>query len=115
MVLQTYRMRLFTHIHLSGLCYLVIFTRVCGVVCGLLIIHDGCSDDGIDGCDPKVLEFLRILEEYRLKCEEEGDYMEAGRANNQMVLLRKQVGAGHVCVWGVMYCTIVQILFGSKE
>lgn len=48
------------------------------------------QDETADGCDPKVLEFLRILEEYRMKCEEEGDYMEAGRANNQMNMLRKQ-------------------------
>lgn len=28
--------------------------------------------------DHKVLEFLKILEEYRVKCEEEGNYLEAG-------------------------------------
>lgn len=43
-----------------------------------------------EGPDPKVMEFLRILEEYRLKCEEEGDYLEAGRANEQLDTLRKQ-------------------------
>jgi hypothetical protein len=43
-----------------------------------------------EGPDPKVLEFLRILEEYRLKCEEEGNYMEAARAEKQLQTLRKQ-------------------------
>ena len=28
--------------------------------------------------DEKVLEFLKILEEYRVKCEDEGNYLEAG-------------------------------------
>jgi len=45
---------------------------------------------GMDGPDPKVLEFLRILEEYRIKCEEEGDYLEAGRANRQLSVLKAQ-------------------------
>jgi len=40
--------------------------------------------------DPKVMEFLRILEEYRIKCEEEGNYLEAGRAHEQLDTLRKQ-------------------------
>ena len=43
-----------------------------------------------EGPDPKVLEFLRILEEYRLKCEEEGNYLEAARAEKQLNTLRKQ-------------------------
>lgn len=38
----------------------------------------------------KVMEFLRILEEYRIKCEEGGDYLEAGRAQRQLDLLRRQ-------------------------
>ena len=38
----------------------------------------------------KVVEFLRILEEYRLKCEEGGDYLEAGRALRQLDVLRRQ-------------------------
>jgi hypothetical protein len=37
-----------------------------------------------------VIEFLRILEEYRSKCEEEGNYLEAGRAFKQLAILRKQ-------------------------
>jgi hypothetical protein len=43
-----------------------------------------------EGPDPKVIEFLRILEEYRVKCEDEGNYLEAGRANKQLTVLRKQ-------------------------
>ena len=43
-----------------------------------------------EGPDPKVIEFLRILEEYRVKCEEEGNYLEAGRAHKQLQVLRKQ-------------------------
>ncbi|CAM9583294.1 unnamed protein product, partial [Heterosigma akashiwo] len=51
----------------------------------------GDGDPNSDGGpDQKVLEFLRILEEYRLKCEEEGDYLEAGRANRQLGLLKAQ-------------------------
>jgi hypothetical protein len=42
------------------------------------------------GADPKVIEFMRILEEYRIKCEEEGNYLEAGRAFRQLGVLRKQ-------------------------
>jgi len=42
------------------------------------------------GADPKVLEFLNILDEYRLKCEEEGNYLEAGRAYGQLETLRRQ-------------------------
>lgn len=40
--------------------------------------------------DPKVMEFLRILEEYRIKCEDEGNYLEAGRAHEQLNTLRRQ-------------------------
>ncbi len=36
------------------------------------------------------MEFLRILEEYRYKCEEDGNYLEAERAANQSDTLRKQ-------------------------
>lgn len=45
--------------------------------------------DGIQP-DQKVLEFLRILDEYRIKCEKEGNYMEAERATKQLATLRKQ-------------------------
>eukprot|EP00904_Undaria_pinnatifida_P006095 jgi/Undpi1/2615/HiC_scaffold_13.g05994.m1 len=44
----------------------------------------------LEGPDPKVMEFLRILEEYRVKCEEGGDYLEAGRAQRQLDVLRRQ-------------------------
>lgn len=37
-----------------------------------------------------MLEFLRILEEYRIQCEESGQYLEASRANKQLNLLRTQ-------------------------
>ena len=46
-----------------------------------------------------MLEFLRILDEYRLKCEEEGNYLEAERAARQLKTLRKQVrGVCGLCV-----------------
>lgn len=48
------------------------------------------GDETLEGPDPKVLEFLRILEEYRVKCEEEGNYLEAGRAHRQLEALRNQ-------------------------
>merc|ERR1719223_1476255 len=47
-------------------------------------------DSPAESADPKVLEFLRILEEYRVKCEAEGNYLEAGRASEQLETLRKQ-------------------------
>eukprot|EP00606_Chrysophyceae_sp_TOSAG23-5_P000024 GSChrysophyteH2.ASY1.ANO1.448.1 assembled CDS len=51
------------------------------------------ADMPFEGPDPKVLEFLRILEEYRVKCEEEGNYLEAGRAHKQ--LSRQDVQLAH--------------------
>ena len=48
------------------------------------------SQTPFEGPDPKVIEFLRILEEYRIKCEEEGNYLEAGRAHKKLAILRKQ-------------------------
>ncbi|DBA04098.1 TPA: hypothetical protein N0F65_009445 [Lagenidium giganteum] len=42
------------------------------------------------GPDPKVMEFITILEEYRMKCEEDGNYLEAQRADTQLAALRKQ-------------------------
>jgi hypothetical protein len=58
----------------------------------IIILED--SEESVEmpfeGPDPKVLEFLRILEEYRVKCEEEGNYLEAGRAHKQLSVLRKQ-------------------------
>ena len=52
--------------------------------------HERAADIPMEGSDPKVIEFLRILEEYRIKCEEEGNYLEAGRAFKQVGVLRQQ-------------------------
>lgn len=52
--------------------------------------NESNSDAPLEGPDPKVMEFLRILEEYRIKCEEEGNYLEAGRAHKQLGVLKKQ-------------------------
>jgi len=42
--------------------------------------------------DSKVLDFLRLLEEYRRKCEEEGNYAEARKAASKFEeLLKKEV------------------------
>ena len=41
--------------------------------------------------DSKVLDFLRLLEEYRRKCEEEGNYSEAKKARSKFdELLKKE-------------------------
>ncbi|TYZ66667.1 hypothetical protein PybrP1_007485 [[Pythium] brassicae (nom. inval.)] len=48
------------------------------------------SDQFRVGADPKVMEFITILEEYRMKCEEDGNYLEAQRADSQLTALRKQ-------------------------
>lgn len=41
--------------------------------------------------DSKVLDFLRLLEEYRRKCEEQGNYAEARKARSKFEeLLRKE-------------------------
>eukprot|EP01039_Chlorochromonas_danica_P007676 gene7676-8483_t len=52
--------------------------------------HEKSRQVFIEGADPKVLEFLRILEEYRIQCEESGNYLEASRAHKQLQVLRKQ-------------------------
>jgi len=48
--------------------------------------------DDLDGSHPdsKVIEFLKILNEYRIKCEKEGNYMEAERATKQLKTLQRQ-------------------------
>ena len=54
---------------------------------GMMEATSGEGADGggpSDAPDPKGVEFLRILEEYRVKCEEEGNYLEAGRATEQV-------------------------------
>jgi hypothetical protein len=48
------------------------------------------GSENIEGTDPKVMQFLWILEEYRVKCEEEGNYLEASRAFKQLGILRQQ-------------------------
>jgi hypothetical protein len=41
--------------------------------------------------DSKVLDFLRLLEEYRRKCEEQGNYAEARKSRSKFEeLLRKE-------------------------
>mmetsp|Transcript_2899 Transcript_2899/g.369 ORF Transcript_2899/g.369 Transcript_2899/m.369 type:complete len:83 (+) Transcript_2899:218-466(+) len=40
--------------------------------------------------DTKVLDFLRLLEEYRKKCEDEGNYTEAKKAKVKYDELRKK-------------------------
>jgi hypothetical protein len=41
--------------------------------------------------DTKVLDFLRLLEEYRRKCEEQGNYSEAKKSRSKFEeLLRKE-------------------------
>ena len=48
------------------------------------------DDSSEESPEQKVLEFLRILDEYRKKCESEGNYKEAERAHKQLTVLRKQ-------------------------
>jgi hypothetical protein len=40
--------------------------------------------------DSKVLDFLRLLEEYRRKCEDEGNYAEARKARSKFDELMKK-------------------------
>ena len=56
----------------------------------LELVKAGQPDQPGEEPDPKVLEFLRILEQYRRKCEKEGNYLEADRAHQQLEMLRKQ-------------------------
>jgi hypothetical protein len=70
-----------------------------GVLPGQLAIvgPSGIVEPALDeGGDPKVEEFLRILEEYRGKCEVEGNYEEAARATEQLSSLRKQEEARRI-------------------
>ena len=42
--------------------------------------------------DSKVLDFLRLLEEYRRKCEEQGNYAEARKSRSKFEeLLKKEI------------------------
>lgn len=56
----------------------------------IMLLEQAGPAGAVQGPDPKVMEFLRILEEYRCKCEMEGNYKEAGRAHRQLEVLRKQ-------------------------
>lgn len=49
-----------------------------------------------EDADPKVDEFLRVMDEYRAKCEGEGLYEEAGKASEQLDTIRKQEEARRV-------------------
>ncbi len=40
--------------------------------------------------DSKVIDFLRLLEEYRRKCEEDGSYTEANKAKQKFEELLKK-------------------------
>jgi len=51
---------------------------------------EAAGDAADDPTDTKVVEFLNILNEYRVKCEEEGKYLEAERAAKQLGALQKQ-------------------------
>lgn len=42
-----------------------------------------------DSADPRVTEFLKVLEEYRVKCEGEGNYEEASRCTDQLGAIRR--------------------------
>lgn len=55
-----------------------------------LAVSEGSSTLPSESVDPKVMEFLRILDEYRIKCEDEGNYAEAERASTQLDSLRNQ-------------------------
>ena len=65
---------------------LVAYEELLGVLQG----SDSRVLSATEGPDVKVVEFMRILEEYRVKCEEEGNYLEAGRAHKQLQILRIQ-------------------------
>lgn len=54
------------------------------------IVKAGQPEQPGEQPDPKVMEFLRILDQYRAKCEAEGNYLEADRAHQQLEMLRQQ-------------------------
>jgi hypothetical protein len=64
---------------------------------------DSAVDIPFEGPDPKVVEFLRILEEYRVKCEEEGNYLEAGRAHKQLGIYLYIYMYIYICVYVSIY------------
>ena len=60
------------------------------VVTGYCCLLTGRGNLPEEGADEKVIEFLRVLDKYREQCEAEGNYLEAGRAAQQLTALRKQ-------------------------
>ena len=61
----------------------------------LQLLEKGNKDVPGEGPDPKVLEFLRILEEYRIKCEEE-----VRRVTGEEYLRRRAKGRTNlVCIY----------------
>jgi hypothetical protein len=92
-----------------------------------------------EGADPKVQEFMkcvpliacmhiytdefavnmtrlcRVLDEYRVKCEAEGNYDEAGRAAEQLTNIRRQASASrHTCLFDI-YAGLIMLLFAGRE
>lgn len=53
------------------------------------VVASAVAPSGDENPDPKVDEYLRVLDEYRVKCEAEGAYEEALRAQEQLAAVRK--------------------------
>lgn len=68
----------------------ITFPDFVALVQATLLQQEQANDQFRLGPDPKVMEFITILEEYRMKCEEDGNYLEAQRADAQLTALRKQ-------------------------
>jgi hypothetical protein len=77
----------------------------------IYIYIDSAVDIPFEGPDPKVVEFLRILEEYRVKCEEEGNYLEAGRAHKQLgVYMSMDICVcTYVCIYICIICIYMHV------
>lgn len=58
-------------------------------IVGANIVTSGDYFLNEEGPDPKVEEFLRVLGDYRVKCEKDGNYAEAERAAAQFESVRK--------------------------
>jgi hypothetical protein len=59
------------------------------IIQGANIVTSGDYYLSEEGPDPKVEEFLRVLGDYRVKCEKDGNYDEAERAASQFESVRK--------------------------
>lgn len=59
------------------------------IIQGANIVTSGDYYLSEEGPDPKVEEFLRVLGDYRVKCEKDGNYPEAERAASQFESVRK--------------------------